>query len=207
MSTAVTYEQASAHVGDFVTMEMEPEVGGNFVQNTTNPYINQLVTGSNLLLLLEGRIKVAFQDSKELNLFSLFITKQHVNLICQWTNQHLLAKYNFEVNKEKFQMYLGLEMAMSIAGYKSIREYWSLDLFLGHPNFQKVMGRDKFMKICASLVFCVRQDIIPEEKTKDPLWHSWEMLAVVLQNFANIAIPIDDRQLTNPPHLQKQGQK
>ena len=51
------------------------------------------------------------------------------------------------------------------------------------------MSRDKFSKIHASVIFQAQQVISQKEHNRDPLWHLQELLALIAQNCANLAVP------------------
>jgi len=70
-----------------------------------------------------------------------------------WTNSHLIADGKKEVSQTKFLAYIGLEMAMSIAQFNTVEEYWKRDMFLGHKDFQRVMSRDDFQNIRSHMKF------------------------------------------------------
>ena len=57
------------------------------------------------------------------------------------------------MSQTKFLAYIGLEMAMSIAQFNTVEEYWKRDMFLGHTDFQRVMSRDDFQNIRLHMKF------------------------------------------------------
>src|SRR5687768_15081314 len=79
---------------------------------------------------------------------------------------------------------------MPSVGFNTLHDYWSANTFLGHSDFQRTMSQDDFMRICMSLVFQSQETVTMEEKQQVLLWHCRDFMAVIFQNFANIAIPI-----------------
>lgn len=106
-------------LGDFEVMDSDGNRASNVILVSKNPYITSLSKSAGLKLLQEACVTKAFKDGKELGLFGLFMMQQHLVLITKWTNKRLSSKSKVELNDNKFQTYLGLELAMSLVGYTS----------------------------------------------------------------------------------------
>ena len=65
---------------------------------TTNEYIKNLLKLSNLHVTQEGKVRKAYNDSKEVGLFHLFFTQQYLEIICQWTNILFQIAYSFQAS-------------------------------------------------------------------------------------------------------------
>src|SRR5688500_10651173 len=64
-----------------------------------NDYIKAMVQASDLFILQEGLVKMAYQQHKEVGLFHLFFTHQYIGVITQWTNEWLYNKYNYKITE------------------------------------------------------------------------------------------------------------
>ena len=106
----------------------------------------------------------------------------------EWTNINLLMKSEKLIDEDMLNAFFGLEIATSIVKMNCLRDYWSTKLFLGHQDFSKVMGRDRFLSIRSGLrihpftKYAVHSD-------KDPLWHSRLLMEHFNDNCVDIATP------------------
>ena len=119
---------------DFETIHVEQQD----VATITNQcaYVQKLFDVSKLHVLQPGNVISAYKDRKECGLFHLFIKKSFLGTALRfWTNNRLIADGKKEVSERKFLAYIGLEMAMSIAQFNTIDEYWKRDMFLGRQKY------------------------------------------------------------------------
>ena len=79
---------------------------------------------------------------------------------------------------------------MSLLRFNSITEYWQNGLFVGNDDFKRVMSRDDFTQICSKLGFRPNENVELPEKSKNPLWHSCQMITVLQKHCANLAVPL-----------------
>ena len=112
-----------------------------------------LTNHSDLKILQEGCVKMAYANNKHLGLFPLFITRHLLAIICQRTNEALIESQQATISEIKFQAYIGLELAMSIIPMNQIRDYWSQEMFLGQEDFKKAMSQNNFLQIWQNIVF------------------------------------------------------
>ena len=161
---------------DFETIDVEQQDVATIANQCA--YVKKLLEVSKLHVLQPGSVISAYKDRKECGLFHLFMKKNFLKTTLRsWTNSHLIADGKKEVSQTKFLAYIGLEMAMSIAQFNTVEEYWKRDMFLGHKDFQRVMSRDDFQNIRSHMKFVppsMSND--GEVAALDPLWHSRKLL-------------------------------
>jgi hypothetical protein len=89
-------------------------------------YIKKLSDDSLLSILKPRKAKKAFEDeeSREKNLFHVFLNHSLFEAMLQWMNVDLRKRGSREILIEKLYAYVGLEIAMSIVQIGSIIEYW-----------------------------------------------------------------------------------
>jgi len=109
-----------------------------------NAYIKELTDGCYLSLLQEAKTKNAYKNNKEKGLFHLMFTTAFFDTCLKWMNDELLRKGKPKVSKEKFMVYVGLEIAMSLVPLNAINQYWETKKFSGHQDFKDVMSRNDF---------------------------------------------------------------
>ena len=81
-----------------------------------------------------------------------------------------------QVSEKEFLAYIGLEIAMGIVKLNQIRDYWLNKLFNGHAHFKETISRDRFSEIRSSVQFHFSLEFTTAERSKDPLWHSRNLL-------------------------------
>lgn len=128
----------------------------------------------------------------------MFLKKSFIlGPICLWTNNKLKEKGISKLCTEREMLaLLGLELAASLFGCKSIRDLWSQDMFKGHPDFCKVMSRQRYETLRGSLQFVptvstASSDFADSRKTRDqdPLWACRVVRSHFLRNCAEVAVP------------------
>ena len=153
-----------------------------------NLFLSKLEQRSNLKVLRPKVVKSLVDSGNKLGLFNLFLPKAYINKIRVWTNQNLQSNGHTSVSVVQFNAYLGLELATSIVGMNRLKQYWSTKMFLGHKDFQRTMSRDTFLRIRTHLSLVCPNSVTAAEKSKDPLWHSRQLLEEFTKNCTLIAV-------------------
>ena len=83
-------------VSDFELIESEfsPD-------EVTNPYIQSLFKASALHIVNDKRVRKALEDAGPVGLFHLFLTRQYLSVLAQWTSGRLLHHFNTSVSVAK----------------------------------------------------------------------------------------------------------
>ena len=111
---------------DFETIHVEQQDVATIANQCA--YVQKLLKVSKLHVLQSGNVKSAYKDHKECGLFHLFIKKSFLGTALRsWTNNHLVTDRKKEVSERKYLAYIELEMAMSIAQFNTVDEYWMRD--------------------------------------------------------------------------------
>ena len=161
-------------------------------KNIENAYIKSIIADSKPKILKPNLINRAFKENGEVGLFHLFLTNDLLKAIVQWTNHNidLKASSTKKITVKEMKKYIGLELAMSIIKLNQIQDYWSTDSFLGHPDFGRTMGRQRFCNIRRFLIFrnpnLARDN---NETVDDPLWHSRSILNHFMRMCASYCVP------------------
>lgn len=146
-----------------------------------NTYISSLSDKSFISILQPGRVKKAFdkEETRESELFHLFLSRSFFDCMLQWTNTELQRKGEMPITIEKLMACVGLEIAMSIVQIGSIKQYWETSHFSGQSDFRDTMSRTDFEKIRAAIQFhppdAYNEDIVDQ----DPLWHSLSQVLLI----------------------------
>ena len=125
--------------------------------------MSQISNGSGLHIMHVNRVLEAFRTNGPLGLFRLFFPREEVIHI------HGLSATGSKFTVADIEVYLGLEIGMSLHGGARIRDFWTTKPFLPQPDFPTGMSRDKFQKIRSILRFTVKDGISALEKHEDPL--------------------------------------
>jgi hypothetical protein len=86
--------------------------------------------------------------------------------------------------------YVVLKVAMSIVLLNCIKDYWNSSMFLQQQDFEKVMSRDIFEVIHATIVLNDPELFNHEQASHEPLYHSHNLLNHFLQSAAKEAVPV-----------------
>ena len=93
----------------------------NINTNDTNEYVRRILRSADLHILQPGLVSAAYNaPDRELSLFHLYLTRDYLNRVCEWTNEALLAKGRTECSPKEFYGYIGLELGMSLLKFNSI---------------------------------------------------------------------------------------
>ena len=160
--------------------------------NIENEYIKSIIDESLPQILKPNAINAAFKQNGEVGLFHLFITNDLLKAIVKWTNDNIDLKVSStkKITIKEMKKYIGLELAMSIVKLNQIRDYWSTESFLGHPDFGRTMGRQRFCDIRRFLIFRNPSTSRDESETvDDPLWHSRSILNHFMRMCASYCVP------------------
>ena len=119
--------------------------------SNSNEYIRKRVSETKMHILQDQTVRNAYESRQELGLFQLFLQRSFIECVRQWTNKNMERKGqctdDVEIRSEELYAYVGIEIATSLIKMNDLKEYWSTKLFCGHLDFQKVMSRDRFLKI------------------------------------------------------------
>lgn len=88
--------------------------------------------------------------------FSLFLSKNMINDIVQYTNQNAIHCGTIRWSKlttREFEIWLGLTIAMGIHRLPSIDLYWSNEWVFAVPQFKSLMTRFRYQQIKSHLYF------------------------------------------------------
>ena len=156
-----------------------------------NQYIKDIINESSPKILRPNMVVNAFKRNGVLGLFHLFITNDLLRTIVYWTNANIDdgAASTKPITLPELKRYIGLEIAMSVVKFNQIQDYWSNDRFLGHPDFQDTMGRQRFTDIRRFLIFRNPRINRYNEPSEDPLWHSRSILNHFMRTSAKYCVP------------------
>jgi len=149
------------------------------VSPQTNTYISAIKGKSGLILLEPERIKAAFSERGPYGLFSLFIPQESIERFRLATNES--QQLTIPVTQTEMKTFFGLLLGMSFVRLRRIEDYWSTRLFLGQPDFRRFMSRNRFQSIRSALKICRSEDISPQQRNADPLWHFRPILTAFLK--------------------------
>lgn len=85
--------------------------------------------------------------------------------------------------------YVGIDLAAFLAKDNAIHDIRSKNMFVGLPDFQAAMPRDKFKAIWSCLRFYPQYD--HEGAVHDPLWYSRYMFHHSMVNATSYAVPLE----------------
>ena len=179
----------TADIDDLI-QDFEP-VGDQNIKNVNNEFLSKIDQSSGLKVLQRGRCIKKLKTQGYSGLVLVFVADQMIDSIWKFTIVWLKQKGYKKSTKKEFRAYIGLEMAMSIVQYMDIKSYWKTGFFVGHDNFKKTMSRGRFQQICGSLSpYHPVTDYKQNKSSKDPLWHSRNLLEHFQRNCMAIAVPI-----------------
>jgi len=163
----------------------------NINTNDTNEYVRRILRSADLHILQPGLVSAAYNaPDRELSLFHLYLTRDYLNRVCEWTNEALLAKGRTECSPKEFYGYIGLELGMSLLKFNSISSYWAKGCFLGHDTFREAMPRTRFQDVRSAVRFSTMKSYDHETALNDPLWFCRSMLEQFIRKSARIAVPM-----------------
>ena len=154
------------------------------------PYCRKWMDSCGLKVNHINAVQIAYKDRKEVGLFWLCLTKRFFDSVRLWTSKRLQLDSSriTELCSEELYAYVGLEIATSINKFNELREYWASRCFVGNADFRRVMSRDKFQTIRASLRFYPAYD--HSVAVADPLWHSRNQQEHFMGNASSVAVPV-----------------
>ena len=155
----------------------------------SNLFLLKLENSSKLKVLLEKRVEKMARKHNKLGLLYLFFTRTYINSIRTWSNENLASNGYANVNEDKFNAYIGLELATSIVQLNRLNQYWSTKMFHGNNDFKNVMSRDDFKLIRRHLTLVSPNSVSQEKKAQDPLWHSRSLMEHFEANCVSVAVP------------------
>jgi hypothetical protein len=121
----------------------------------SNPWLQAFVQRTQLHIRHPLTTAKVYETEGVLGVFHMFMHKNFLNHMRNWTrNKAKAAGLGLRgLPEELFYAYVGLDVAMSLVKFSTLSKYWSNGMFEGHPDFQKVMGRDLFVNIRSHLQF------------------------------------------------------
>ena len=106
-----------------------------------------------LQIIQETKAINLWRSKGHVGLLHLFLPLDSLNTYRQYTNVGMSnLGPNQAINMKEFMAYIGLEVATSLIPLNQLRQYWSTSMFSGHPDFKKVMSRNRIMSIRGRLV-------------------------------------------------------
>ena len=102
---------------------------------TSSDYIDYLTSKSHVTIPNLAPTKAAYTKSKELGLFNLFFTEKLRQSIVEWTNTHYARSGTQTICKDDLDVFIGLEMAMSLKKGVPIKDNWSAFVGATRPHF------------------------------------------------------------------------
>ena len=156
-----------------------------------NDYIKSIIEDSEPKILKPQLIQLAYHRHALLGLFNLFVTKDLMKAIVNWTNLHIEMKASSTkpVTVPELKKYIGLELAMSITKFNRIEDYWSMEPFLGHDDFKRTMSKNRYRDIRRFLIFRNPHTNRQKESSDDPLWHCRSLLNHFLRQCVKFCVP------------------
>lgn len=88
------------------------------------------------------------------------------------------------VTRTEMKTFFGLLLGMSFVRLRRIEDYWSTRLFLGQPDFRRFMSRNRFQRIRSAPKICRSEDVSPQQRNADPLWHFRPLLTAFSRKFS-----------------------
>ncbi|GMF18251.1 unnamed protein product [Phytophthora fragariaefolia] len=182
------------HLDDFEpaqaqTTSEQPPVRPTSATLDDNAYLASFQDGLGLHLVMETKIKRAFENDWFNGLFVLFVTSALRRSILGWTSEKLEAHGHHPLTDSELNVYSGLEIAMNICPLNAIADYWSTDRFLGQTAFMETMTRDRFQRIRGELQFHP-PDAVTFAMVRDPLYRCRGLLQHFQKRFAETAVPV-----------------
>ena len=166
---------------------------GSFFRRSalSNNYIRNLYDMSKLHIRQADRAASLFQAKGHVGLLHLFLPVSTIDSFRLYTNE-TLAQLGPDktANTREFMAYIGLELATSLVPLNQLRYYWSNEMFSGHPDFKKVMSRNRFQSIRASLILKAQTMSGEALSSMDPLYSCRRLLDTIAKSFSDIAVPL-----------------
>ena len=172
---------------------LETDTPTNFFRNsaTSNPYIKKLLKNSKLQILQETKAINLWRSKGHVGLLHLFLPLDTLNTYRQYTNVEMSnLGPNQDINMKEFMAYIGLEEATSLVPLNQLRQYWSTSMFSGHPDFKKVMSRNRFMSIRGRLVLKADNQSADAQAALDPLFSARRLMNTCAKTFSEVAVPL-----------------
>lgn len=167
--------------------EAIPAIAETTDNHAPSPYTSQISSSSGLVLLQEQRIKSAVDNRGPFGLFSLFVpfaTLERIRL-CTNASQQL----GTAITSREMSTFFGLFSAMSLIRLRQIKHYWSTKMFLGQSDFKALMSRNRFEAIRGAIRLVLTENVTPQLRGEDPLWHSRALIQELNRNCISLAAP------------------
>ena len=154
-------------------------------EKSSNDCINNLINISSFNITNAHAAEKAFERKGELGFFNLFFIENLRERITDWTNQHCTCSGAMSISKSESNIFLGLEMVMSLKKGIHIRDNWSTKPFMHDPFYSTFSSRDKHQNIRSNMQMHPPYLHDSEcDKCENPLWHSQHMLHAICKIFS-----------------------
>ena len=172
---------------------LDSENHNNFFRNsaTSNPYIKKLENNSKLHIIQETKAISLWRSKGHVGLLHLFLPLDTLNTYRQYTNVGMSnLGPNQSVSMKEFMAYIGLELATSLIPLNQLRQYWSTSMFSGHPDFKRVMSRNRFMAIRGHLILKADNQSADSQAALNPLFSARRLMNTCIKSLSEVAVPL-----------------